>query len=220
MWAYGPPMEINQRIFKARTDAGLTQDELAQRTGKTRGAVAQWESGDVRPRHSTLALIAKATGKDLVWLESGVDAKSTGLLVVGEVSAGTWREAAAKYQPHGMPVTPDARYPAESQRLYRVSGNSVNRFVKDGEYVHCVDIHLAGLYPEHGDMVVVRKVEHGRTEFTAKSLIRDGTTWILRPESDDPDWQADIRVDGDLAAEVDVTDIIIAKWSPIGRGRA
>ena len=62
---YECAMELNARIHKARTDAKLTQDELADRVGKTRGAVSQWESGQIVPRVSTLQAIAKATGKPL-----------------------------------------------------------------------------------------------------------------------------------------------------------
>ncbi|MCI0999184.1 helix-turn-helix transcriptional regulator [Ochrobactrum sp. C6C9] len=65
-------MELKDRILKAREDAGLTQQQLADATGKTRGAVAQWESGKTRPRHDVLLSIAASTGRDIAWLESGV----------------------------------------------------------------------------------------------------------------------------------------------------
>jgi transcriptional regulator with XRE-family HTH domain len=216
---YGPLMELNARIHKARTEANMTQYQLAAATGKTRGAVAQWESGEVRPRHSTMKLIATATGKALEWLESGIDAANVGLVVVGEVAAGTWKEGGARFKPIGMPVAPDPRYPKAAQRLYRVVGNSVNKLVGDGEYVHCVDILAANLTPEAGDLVIVRRMEHGLAEYTAKRMIRHGKKWILRPESTDPEWQSDIILDGDEGIEVQVTDLVIAKWFPIERGR-
>lgn len=65
-------MELKDRILKAREDAGLTQQQLADATGKTRGAVAQWESGKTRPRHDVLLAIATSTGQDIAWLESGI----------------------------------------------------------------------------------------------------------------------------------------------------
>lgn len=215
---YEALMDLKARIFKAREDAGMTQQELATAVGKTRGAVAQWESGDVRPRHSTLTLIAKATDKDLMWLESGVDVENTGMWVVGEVAAGSWREAAAMLKPYSLPVTPHPQYPANAQRLYRISGNSVNKLVLDGEYVHCVDIHQADTAPVSGDLVIVRKMDHGLAEYTAKRYLRINGRAILRPESDDPDFQADIVLDGDDATGIEITDIVIAKWKPISRG--
>lgn len=68
-------MELKDRILSAREGADLTQQELADATGKTRGAVAQWEAGTTRPRHNTLVAIAEATGKDIAWLESGVSSE-------------------------------------------------------------------------------------------------------------------------------------------------
>lgn len=211
-------MELKARIFKAREDAAMTQQELASAVGKTRGAVAQWESGEVRPRHSTLTLIAKATGKDLRWLESGIDVENTGMWVVGEVAAGSWREAAAMLKPYSLPVTPHPQYPAEAQRLYKISGNSVNKLVLDGEYVHCIGVHEADTAPVSGDLVIVRKMDHGLAEYTAKRYLRINGRAILRPESDDPDFQADIVLEGDEATGIEITDIVIAKWKPISRG--
>lgn len=71
--SYAARMELKDRILKAREDAGLTQQQLADATGKTRGAVAQWESGKTRPRHDVLSSIASATGREISWLESGIE---------------------------------------------------------------------------------------------------------------------------------------------------
>ena len=215
---YGAPMELSARIHQARTDAKLSQEGLAKAVGKTRGAVAQWESGDVHPRPSTLAAIAKATGKSLGWLQTGEEAG--GLLVIGEVAAGVWKEAGANYVPHRAPVAADPNYPPEAQRLYRVTGNSVNRLVGNGEFVHCVSIEHSGIRFESGDLVIVKRMDHGMAEYTAKLVIRDGNRWILRPASDDEQWQQDIALNADDGTHVVVTDIVIAKWVPIGRGRS
>ena len=133
-------MELRERIYRAREDAGLTQQQLADLVGKTRGAVTQWEAGDVRPRHSTLKAIAQATGKALSWIENGVGAERTGLVVIGEVAAGLWKEGSVSFVPYDVPVAAHPEYPAHAQRLYKVSGNSVNRIVADSEYVHCVSV--------------------------------------------------------------------------------
>lgn len=213
---YCPQMELKARIYKARTDAKLSQEGLAKAVGKTRGAVAQWEAGDVHPRPATLAAIARATGKSLGWLQTGEDAG--GLFVIGEVAAGVWKEAGAYYVPHRIPVAPDPNYPAEAQRLYRVAGTSVNRIVGNGEFVHCVAID-AGIRYESGDLVIVRRMEHGMAEYTAKLAIREDGKWLLRPASDDEQWQQDIFLSGGDGTEVEVTDLVIAKWTPIGRAR-
>lgn len=219
---YGAPMDLNARIFKARSDAKMTQEELAKAVGKTRGAVAQWESGEVRPRHTTLVAIAEATGAGIFWLMHGGDAEGgvkIGLKVVGEVAAGLWREGSVYFEQFTEPVAPHPDYPAFAQRLYRVSGSSINLIAKHGEYLHTVDVHAAGIKPEHGDLVVVKRERHGMAEYTAKQMVWKDGQWFLKPESDDPEWQSMIPVEGDAATEISVTDIVIAKWSPVARRR-
>lgn len=211
-------MNLNQRIFTARKDAKLTQEELAEATGKTRSAVAQWESGEIRPRHATLVAIARATGKDLRWLESNIDQDNLfGLMAVGEVAAGLWKEGSIEYKAEMHPVAPDPRYPSQAQRLYRVSGTSINKIATDGAYLHAVDILDAGLQPAPGDLVVARRMQHDLTEYTAKRLIAVGGQSVLQPESWDPQWQEPIRLGGDESTQVEITDIVIAVWTPVLR---
>ena len=211
-------LDLKARIYKARKDAEMTQADLASAVGKTRGAVAQWESGEVRPRHATLKAIARATGKSLPWLENGIDGETTGLTVIGSVEAGMWKEGHITFKQYGLPVTPHPGYPGHAQRLYVVSGSSVNRVVQEGEYVHCVSVADGDLTPVHGDLVIVRRMEHGLVEYTVKRLIRNGGGWILRPESDDDEHQEDIVLTGDDSTEIQITDIVIAAWKPIARG--
>ncbi len=52
-------------LIKARSDAGLTQEELAQRMGTTQSVIARLEGGKSRPSTTTLAKLAKATGTRL-----------------------------------------------------------------------------------------------------------------------------------------------------------
>ena len=226
---YAFVMELNQRIFKARDHAKMTQQQLADAVGKTRGAVAQWEKGDIVPRRSTLEAIAKATKVSLLWLERGGEEifadqepgqlinTSVGLPVVGDVSAGVWREGSFRYERKYEPVAASPEYPGYGQRLYRVVGSSINRVADSGEYLHCVELHAGGIGPEHGDLVIVRRMQHGMAEYTAKQMIWDNGRWILRPLSDDGNWQNDIELEGDDDTQVEVTDIVIAKWSPIPR---
>lgn len=218
---YDEGMELKARIFKARTDAKMTQEELAKAVGKTRGAVAQWESGEVRPRHTTLTSIAAATGKDLSWLLNGIEEHSNriGLKVVGEVAAGMWKEGSVYFDTTIEPVASHPDYPAHAQRLYRVSGNSINRIAENGEYLHTVDIHTANLKPDNGDLVIVRRRQHDLAEYTAKTLAFVEGRWVLRPESFDSEWQQDIEINGDDSTEIEITDIVIAKWKPIARRR-
>lgn len=56
---------IAAALIAARSHAGLTQVELAERMGTTQSAIARLESGRVRPSTSTLEKVAKATGTRL-----------------------------------------------------------------------------------------------------------------------------------------------------------
>ncbi|AOO81210.1 helix-turn-helix domain-containing protein [Bosea vaviloviae] len=52
-------------LIRARTKAGLTQEELAQRMGTTQSVIARLESGRGKPSTRTLERYARATGTKL-----------------------------------------------------------------------------------------------------------------------------------------------------------
>ena len=52
-------------IREARLRAGLTQAELAQRTGRDRTVIARWEQAVVAPSLETLLELVRACGFDL-----------------------------------------------------------------------------------------------------------------------------------------------------------
>ena len=57
--------KIALELIKARSKAGLTQEEVAQRMGTTQSVVARLESGNLLPSVKTLSKYAQATGKHL-----------------------------------------------------------------------------------------------------------------------------------------------------------
>ena len=66
--AYGALEEefaIAGQIIKARSRAGLTQDELARRMHTSQSSIARLESGRGRPSVTTLHKLAEATGTKL-----------------------------------------------------------------------------------------------------------------------------------------------------------
>ncbi|MEE8680990.1 MAG: helix-turn-helix transcriptional regulator [Olsenella sp.] len=66
-------MEIGEKIRKLRTDAGMTQDDLASRLGVTRTAVSKWETGKGWPGVDSLKLIADEFGVTIDALVSDED---------------------------------------------------------------------------------------------------------------------------------------------------
>lgn len=53
-------------VYRLRTEAGLTQADLAHRMGTTQSAIARMEGGGTRPTLETLEKIAVAVGGELV----------------------------------------------------------------------------------------------------------------------------------------------------------
>ena len=58
-------MRSAEIIREARLRAGLTQYELAERSGRKRGVIARWEQGTVAPSVETLIELVRACGFDL-----------------------------------------------------------------------------------------------------------------------------------------------------------
>jgi transcriptional regulator with XRE-family HTH domain len=58
-------MRSGEIIREARLRAGLTQYELAERSGRKRGVIARWEHGTVAPSVETLIELVRACGFDL-----------------------------------------------------------------------------------------------------------------------------------------------------------
>jgi transcriptional regulator with XRE-family HTH domain len=52
-------------IREARLRAGLTQYDLAERTGRDRAVIARWEQGTVAPSIETVVELVRACGFDL-----------------------------------------------------------------------------------------------------------------------------------------------------------
>jgi len=54
-------------LREARLRAGLTQAELARRSGRTQPAIARWESARVQPSLETLRELIRACGLELTF---------------------------------------------------------------------------------------------------------------------------------------------------------
>jgi ribosome-binding protein aMBF1 (putative translation factor) len=63
--ALGAEFELAESMIRARTAAGLTQEQLAKRMQTTQAVIARLESGRVKPSTRTLERLAAATGMRL-----------------------------------------------------------------------------------------------------------------------------------------------------------
>ena len=72
------PHDIGTRIRAARRDRGPTQEELADRVGVSRSAVAQWETGRAGQVTGNLSRIAGVLEVNVEYLMYGDDKRAVG----------------------------------------------------------------------------------------------------------------------------------------------
>ncbi|HVY13659.1 MAG TPA: helix-turn-helix transcriptional regulator [Rhodopila sp.] len=78
------PHDIGIRIKALRREKGISQDELAQRVGVTRSAVAQWETGRTGQVTGNLSRIAGALDASVEFLVYGDDKRTPGIATQGD----------------------------------------------------------------------------------------------------------------------------------------
>lgn len=66
LYEYDIYMEIREIVITARDKSGLTQKQLAEKSGLTQSNISNIEKGVTRPTIDSLKKIADATGKRLV----------------------------------------------------------------------------------------------------------------------------------------------------------
>src|SRR5690606_16972369 len=64
---------FGKRLSEARRRAGLTQEQVAALTGKTRQAVSKWERGEAEPSFEDLLIMAEAFGTSVAYLAGETD---------------------------------------------------------------------------------------------------------------------------------------------------
>ncbi|KQN53182.1 LexA family transcriptional regulator [Erwinia sp. Leaf53] len=184
-------MTIAARVLAKRTELGLTQTELAERTGTTQQAIVQLESGKTkRPRY--LPELAKVLGCDIDWLLDGKEAiigdnvggyrpytPGNKYPVISRVQAGSWAEACEPYTLKDIDLwlESDAHTQGEAFWLL-VDGESmtspVGLSIPEGTFV----LFDTGREPVNGSLVVAKLIDDN--EATFKKLVIDGSQKYLR----------------------------------------
>lgn len=128
-------MSLADNVRRLRTDAGMTQAELARQVGVTRATVTQWETGWSQPRMGALEKLSSVLGAPISdLLEDGkVKKLSTSTVDVplyGRIAAGTPIEMVEVEDTQPVPVKVHERHP--DAFLLRVEGESMNRVLPNG----------------------------------------------------------------------------------------
>ena len=209
---------VLDRITQRIAELGLTEAGAAKAAGLGASAIRNIREGKSQsPRLDTVRKLAPALQVSPEWLAFGADedmvraqaetaATEPFLMpVIGEVAAGRWLEIdefvdEPAYEP--ISITPDRRWPAEHQFGLKVHGDSINRFARDGDVIHCVAAGPTRYRPKQGDMVVVelRRAAGHLRQRTAKRFHREDTHIELWPDSDHERWQKPIIIPKKLTA--------------------
>lgn len=130
-------MGIAGQIRTLRTDAGMTQEQLANKLGVTRATVTQWESGWSKPRMGKVEQLSKIFNVSISEL---VDDKQNKLAhadfvevpLYGAIAAGTPIEMMETDKAHPVPTEVIEAHPGAF--LLEVEGESMNRIIPNGSY--------------------------------------------------------------------------------------
>ncbi len=64
--ALEPEYQVMRAMAKARSESGMTQKQLSEKTGINQSNLSRIETGDINPSVATLNRIATAMGKKLI----------------------------------------------------------------------------------------------------------------------------------------------------------
>ena len=161
--------QIGKNIKRLRENADMSQEQLADRIGKTRSAVSQYEAGKIVPRMGVIEDIAAVFSISKTEIIGGrIGSTFVPVPLYGRVAAGTpiemlpvdeMREAPARF----VEDDPDAF-------LVRVSGNSMNRRVQDTDFAlvspkytepNDRDMFLVTVNGDDATIKLVRVLENG-----------------------------------------------------------
>lgn len=183
---------IGLRIKQERNNLHLTQEELAVKLGlNNKSSISQYESGDAIPSDDIKILMANIFNCSIDYLlgksdkrnneSSNINSSFINIPVLGKIAAGK-PIFAQEYIEGVLPVDPNIYGISSSEDYFylRVSGNSMNQKVKNGDYAL---IHKQN-YAENGDIIVA--IVNGDEEATLKKYKKINDDLIaLEPQSDD-----------------------------------
>lgn len=214
-------MRVRLREFRDRL--GVSQEEIAARTGFSVSQISRWEAGNSNIPSERLPILAEAYECRIADIfeedDSPYEALGPTLYVKGVAQAGQWAEVwqDPPSEWKTFPGRSDVTVPLRDRFGIRVKGDSMNDVYPDGTIVECVAF-LGGAEIENGRRVVVQRRRNGtELEVTIKEYYRDkdGIEWLL-PRSSNPAFQAPIRADQQEPEidEVQIIGIVVGSYRP------
>lgn len=176
---------INDNIKALREHAGISQEELGKKIGKTRSAISQYESGKIIPRMGVIEQLASVFGVQKIDIlgESYIasthyEADQVEVPLYGAIAAGTPIEMIETEDNFPIPAQVHERHP--DAFLLRVVGESMNCILPNGCYAvidPCEDVEVNGqpyAVCVNGNDATIKRVDKLANGFR------------LKPDSTDP----------------------------------
>lgn len=196
-----------ERLQSAIDELGWSKAELQRRSGISYDSINKYLRGDVdNPRGNVLEKLAETIDRPALWLKEGIDAANTEIHrasrspgtapLVATVEAGAWREVDELDQddPEWVTVPSDNKFPDATQRVYDVSGDSMNDLkphpITPGSRIVAIDYdEIASRSPLRNDLVVV--IQRTRNGGQERELSVKQVAWFddrieFQPRSTNP----------------------------------
>ena len=152
-------MGINSNIRKLRKQAGLTQEELAEKLKVARSTITQWETGCSSPRMGMIQKLlleeVEPHAPSLSAIPVKASASTVPLLTLGRVHAGELTDEEAAERCVEAPASVLDRHPRAFALL--VEGDCMDRVIPEGSYI-LVDPDRE---PSNGSVAVVEAEGYG-----------------------------------------------------------
>lgn len=213
-------MGIRENIIKLRKIWNVTQDELGEIAGVTRGAVSQWEGGFSEPRMGAIQRMADYFNirKSNIIEEGGMDlidpvtkkqrpteldhvaysvVGSVEVPVLGKVHAGELMEHDEVEDTTRIPEFVYAKDP--DVFMIHSEGDCVNKlFGENDDFVVSPNTK-----PQNGSVVVAKLIREDEEEYIIRQYFRTAQTLILSPNSYNQEHKdIIITADSDMSAEI------------------
>lgn len=199
-----------------RQRMGLTEQQLADRIGVSRGSIQQWEKGSTAPKRANQSAAASALGitvSELMGIRDQPSIESVqgghGVPLISWVQAGTWAMVSDVFQPgeaeEWLPCP--VRHGPRTYCL-RVRGDSMYNPTGRPSYA---DGDVIFVDPDReakaGDRIIVRLED--QQEVTFKQLLIEDGRKLLKALN--PEWAPRyIEINGNAT----IAGVIIGKWVP------
>jgi transcriptional regulator with XRE-family HTH domain len=211
------------RIDRRLAELGMSRESAAKKAGRSRDFIRNLVKNPQKPsmpradHFFALARVLECSPEYLLGESSEVGLAPKiplpafkRLPVRYRVEAGPWREVEDVQEFYGefeVPVA--ARFANFAQWLEEVVGDSMDKLILPGRFVHVVDAVEMGYQPADQDIVVIERKRGALRERTLKQVEVTGRKILLWPRSSNPKFQEPIDVSQGFHETSDDCDVCI-----------